>query len=171
MQFKKYTIFGFLLFFILLLISAGKKTETEIRVMNFEELKPLLEKNTDTTYIVNFWATWCAPCIAEIPYFEQVGEKYKDEKVKIFMVSLDFPSHINSRLVPFMEKEKMKNEVVLLDDPNSNRWIPLVDKNWTGAIPATLIYTKNKRKFIPNELTFSELDSIVNKFNLSQHIE
>lgn len=143
------------------LFSESKTKESTIRVLNFQELQPLLQLENDTIYVVNFWATWCAPCIKEIAYFEQLSQKYRDKNVKVLMVSLDFPDQLQTRLIPFIEKENMKNEVVLLDDPNSNHWIPLVDRKWTGAIPATLIYGKDFRKFYQQEFTFSELEEIV----------
>lgn len=73
------------------------------------------------------------------------------------MVSLDFPNQLHTKLIPFIKKEEMRNEVILLDDPRSNRWIPLVDEAWTGAIPATLIYGNGFRKFYQKEFTFEEL--------------
>lgn len=160
----KYTVFvlGFLL--ISASVLYAESPQNEIKVMDFDEFQPLLHKENDTTYVVNFWATWCAPCIEELPYFEQLGEKHKDKKVKILMVSLDFSTQIKSRLIPFIKKNNLKNEVIVLDDPNSNRWIPLVDADWSGAIPATLIYNKNKRKFYPHEFTLEELNSAVDEF-------
>lgn len=143
------------------MFSESRRKGNHIKVLNFQQLQPLLQLENDTIYVVNFWATWCAPCIKEIPYFEQLGKKYRDKNVKILMVSLDFPSQLQTRLIPFIETEKMENEVVLLDDPRSNHWIPLVDKNWTGAIPATLIYGKGFREFYQQEFTFSELEEIV----------
>jgi thiol-disulfide isomerase/thioredoxin len=141
--------------------SADMKEDDAVMVMNFEQLQPLLQKENDTVYLVNFWATWCAPCLKEIPYFEQLGEKYRDKKLKIVMVSLDFPNQLQTRLIPFIETEEMKNEVILLDDPRSNRWIPLVDKTWTGAIPATLIYGNGFRKFYQKEFTLGELNETI----------
>lgn len=132
--------------------------------MSFDQLKPLLHQQNDTLYVVNFWATWCAPCIQEIPYFEKIGQKYSDKKVKVLMVSMDFPNQVESRLIPFIEKQNMKNEVILLDDPRQNKWIPQVDKDWSGVIPATLVYRKNDRKFYPKEFTFEELDEAVKSF-------
>jgi thiol-disulfide isomerase/thioredoxin len=93
------------------------------------------------------------PETIEIPYFEQLGKKYRDKKIKIVMVSLDFPNQLQIRLIPFIEKEEIKNKVILLDDPRFNRWIPLVDEAWTGAIPATLIYGKGFRQFHQKEFT------------------
>ncbi len=156
----------FVLFFLLLLFSlslhAGKGDDSAgVKVVDFAGLEPYLKKSNDTIYVVNFWATWCAPCIKEIPYFEQLGSHFRKEKVKVLMVSLDMANQLQSRLIPFIEKEKMRNEVILLDDPRSNRWIPLVDENWSGVIPATLIYGRGFREFYQKEFTFEELEEIV----------
>ena len=136
-------------------------SDYDVQVVGFKQLKPLLHMDNDTIYVVNFWATWCAPCIREVPYFEQLREEYKGEKLKIIMVSLDFSEDLDSRVIPFMRKHNMQNEVILLDDPQSNLWIPLVDEKWTGAIPATLIYGNGFREFHAKEFTFSELDEII----------
>ncbi len=77
------------------------------------------------------------------------------------MVSLDIPKDLHSRLIPFVEKANMHNKVLLLNDPNSNHWIPLVDENWTGVIPATLIYGNGFRHFYQQEFTFEELDALI----------
>lgn len=139
----------------------NKQPAADVTVVSFEELQPLLQQKNDTVYVVNFWATWCAPCIKEIPSFEQLGEKYRDKRVKVLMVSLDIPKDLHSRLIPFVEKANMHNKVLLLNDPNSNHWIPLVDENWTGVIPATLIYGNGFRHFYQQEFTFEELDALI----------
>lgn len=144
-----------------LVLSENRKGDREIKVVDFKQFQPLLEQEDDTIYVVNFWATWCAPCIKEIPYFEEFSEKYRDKKVKVLMVSLDMSDQLETKLIPFIEKQKMKNEVILLDDPRFNDWIPLVDKSWTGVIPATLIYGKEFRQFYAQELTLAELEEIV----------
>lgn len=158
-----------ILVLILLFISIASYSQHSFgnkpfKIVDFDELLPYLSKTTDTLYIINFWATWCAPCIKEIPYFEEIGEMYKDENVKVFMVSLDFPDMVQNSLIPFMKKNNMKNEVLLLDDPDANRWIPLVDDEWTGAIPATLVYDSKGRKFYKHSLSKDQLMSIVNEF-------
>jgi len=133
----------------------------EIKMMSFDEFEPMLYQENDSIYIVNFWATWCAPCVREIPAFESLNEKYKDQKVKVLLVSLDFPNQLESRVIPFVERMNMKSEVLLLNDPNSNRWIPLVSEEWTGAIPATVIYSKDFRGFYEQEFHFEELEEII----------
>jgi thiol-disulfide isomerase/thioredoxin len=130
----------------------------KLPIYDFAGLRPLFEKNNDTTYIVNFWATWCEPCVAELPYFEELGEKYKDEPVKIVLVDLDDDRAWNKRLIPFLKKRRLKSTVVILDDPKQNTWIPLVDEQWSGGIPATLIYNKDDRDFYEQGFTYDELE-------------
>lgn len=133
------------------------------RIVGFEEVDKLLQKQNDTTYIVNFWATWCGPCVKELPYFEAIHEKYKDEKVKVVLVSLDFKNTFESRLIPFMEKNEIKSSVWLLQNTDYNNWIDKVDKSWEGNIPITLIYNhqKNIREFIGKETEYAELEKII----------
>ncbi len=132
-------------------------------IYNFENFEPLLHKEGDKTYVVNFWATWCKPCIAELPYFEKVNAEQKD-KVEVILVSLDMPNMWKSRLEPFVENKGIKSEVVILDDPKQNDWIPKVAEEWGGGIPATLIYNKDKRNFYERGFTYEELNTELNKF-------
>lgn len=135
--------------------------QPEVIVYDFDSFSSWLSKENDSIYVINFWATWCAPCVKEIPYFEKLNEKYQHKKVKVLFVSLDFPDQLESRVIPFMDRMNMKAQVVLLDDTRSNRWIPLVDESWSGAIPATVIYAKNFREFYAREFNFEELEEII----------
>lgn len=133
-------------------------------IYDFDGLEPLLHREDDHTYIINFWATWCKPCLEELPYFEQVLEEQKNNKVKIILVSLDMPHMWKSNLEPYVAKKGIKSEVVILDDPKQNDWIPKVSEEWGGAIPATLIYNKDKREFYEKGFTYEELNTELNKF-------
>jgi len=136
------------------------KTNSAVRIptLNYNDLELLLHKKNDTLYIVNFWATWCKPCIKELPVFEKINTDYKSEKVKVLLVSLDFPEQKEKQLIPFIAKRKINSEVVLLDDPDANSWIPKVSTKWSGAIPATLLYNKTDRKFYERSFTYEELE-------------
>ncbi|KAF0202251.1 MAG: hypothetical protein FD170_1977 [Bacteroidetes bacterium] len=135
----------------------------EIAVVDFTQLQPLLDKRNDTTYVVNFWATWCLPCIKEMPYFQQIHENFSDRKVKVILVSLDFEKQIKSRLIPFIEKNRLTAEVILLNDPDANSWIDKVNPKWSGALPATVIYNKNFQGFYEQSFTYNELEQIINQ--------
>ncbi|WP_224483516.1 TlpA disulfide reductase family protein [Robertkochia aurantiaca] len=137
-------------------LNSGDK---EIPVYDFDGLAPLLQSPGEKTRIVNFWATWCKPCVAELPHFEEIGKKYKDAGVEVILVSLDFPSKTEESLLPFVKEHNLSSQVVLLDDPRQNEWIPKVDENWSGAIPATVIISQNERSFYEKSFTFKELEA------------
>ena len=133
-----------------------------IRVLNFDQFEPSLHFRNDTIYLVNFWATWCAPCLAELPAIKAVEKKYADEKFKVLLVSLDMPVQLKIRLIPFVRSNKITSTVILLDDPNQNRWIDRVDKKWSGEIPYTVIYGKDFRDSYTQSFNYKTLDSIIN---------
>jgi len=122
-----------------------KEDNISIAIYDFKNFKPFLNQRNDTVYVINFWATWCTPCVKELPSFNKIQQAYKKEKVKILLVSMDFSDKIKSQLIPFIRKNNLTPEVILLDAPNENSWITEIDSKWSGSVPATLIY-KNKKK-------------------------
>jgi len=133
----------------------------------FDELEEyVFERGGDTAYVVNFWATWCAPCVKELPYFEELNAKHKDGKFKQILVSLDFEKQIDSRLKPFLLKHDIQSEVVVLLDGKAQNWIDRVDPSWSGAIPITVIYNEGQRLFYEQEFhSLAELEVELNKLN------
>lgn len=138
--------------------------EVTVNAYEYDGLEYFLTKNNDTTYVVNFWATWCVPCVEELPYFEKLNEEYKDEKVKVLLVSLDMHKMIESRLLPFIKERKLKSDIVVLRDPDADSWIRKIDTAWSGAIPATVIYKGDKRNFYEKSFTYEELVKELNNF-------
>lgn len=139
-------------------------TTGSIQVVDYNSLKPLLDKRNDTTYVVNFWATWCKPCIEELPAFEKLHATYRAKDVKVVLVSLDFPEKINTQVLPFIKKHNLQSSLYLLDDADANFWIPAIDASWSGAIPATIIYNAQNRKFYERSFTFQELETEIKTF-------
>jgi thiol-disulfide isomerase/thioredoxin len=154
--------------------NTGNKTLTDsiviqeniekIPTLDYNQLKPWLNKKDDKTYVVNFWATWCKPCIEELPYFENVNKKYKSRNVEVILVSLDFPKKKESNLIPYVEKKNIQSRVLHLDDTNEQFWINDIAESWSGAIPATLIYNKDKRQFYEQSFTEEELENEILTF-------
>ena len=103
-----------------LIIHKDPKKVDNISFKNSEDILFSLEDFKEDLVILNFWATWCAPCIKELPYFEVLDRR---EDVEVLLVSLDFPKHKESRLLPFIKKNKLQSKVVLLDDADENYWI------------------------------------------------
>lgn len=136
----------------------------EIKVYpTYDEFEPLLQQKNDTTYVINFWATWCKPCVQELPGFQEINHKFKGKKFKMILVSLDFETHLNSKVKPFVKEKDIHAEVILLADPKQYKWIDRVDKNWGGSIPATIIYNKDFYLFRGGSMTFDELNEIITK--------
>lgn len=151
-------------FFVLLFAVMQVKGQTP-SVYKIDDLLKRIFNNSDTTYVVNFWATWCKPCVAELPDFEKIHNDYKSKKVKVLLVSIDFKEELNKRVKTFLDKNKYTAEVVLLDEVNGNDFIDKISKSWTGAIPATLITRKNKsyNEFFEKKLTYEILAEQLNK--------
>ncbi len=133
-----------LVLFLLCNWTSVQAQESEIPILNFDELQAYLAQDSYDTYVINFWATWCKPCVDELHYFEDLHNSYNSDKFKVLLVSLDFKKSMQTRLIPFVEYNKMNAPVVLLSDPNTNTWISQVAESWDGVIPATWILYKNK---------------------------
>jgi len=152
-----------LLILIIILTTTLQLSSQNINVVNFNNLEPYLSTESDTVFVVNFWATWCKPCVEELPGFFKLEEELKNEKFKLLLVSLDFASHIEQRVKPFIKKNKITTEVVVLDDPDANIWINKVNPDWDGSIPITLIFNKKYSKFIDSTIEYEELKEEVEK--------
>ncbi|NRD20652.1 TlpA family protein disulfide reductase [Winogradskyella eckloniae] len=151
-------------FFLFILIIGLPFQDVKLEVYDYDGLEPLLHQKDDKVHVVNFWATWCGPCIKELPYFEAVNEKYKEDQVDVLLVSLDFPSKYETALKPYIKKHQLKSKVVALNDTDQNRWIAAIDENWSGALPATIIYKGDKRQFYEKSFTQEELETEIKQF-------
>jgi len=136
----------------------------DLEIYDYAGFEKFLNKQDDKIYVINFWATWCAPCVKELPYFEKLNESYKSKNVEVILVSLDFPHLYEKKLKPFIKEKQLKSKVIALDDADMNSWIPKVDKSWSGSIPATVIYKNNERKFFEQSFTYKELETEIKHF-------
>ncbi len=153
----------YLLYFIFPLLFSNIIVAQNVAVFdNYSTLEKEILSDKNTVYVVNFWATWCAPCVKELPHFEQLNSENKN--IKVVLVSLDFKNQFESKLLPFLTKKNINSEVVLLTDTNYNAWLPMVDKDWSGSIPATLIIKKGQHFFVEKMFSnYEELNDYVNK--------
>jgi thiol-disulfide isomerase/thioredoxin len=126
----------------------------EIRKINIVDLTSYIEKSNHPL-IVNFWATYCVPCVHEIPYLQSESAKNKDDGVELILVSLDLPDFYPSKIAAFVKKEQYTASVLWLNETNADYFCPKIDKSWSGGIPSTL-FVNNKthyRKFFERQLT------------------
>ena len=156
-----YQILSF--FVILLFFSCSNPPKESIEIVDFDGLYSKIDLSADKTYVINFWATWCAPCVKELPHFEEINKEFKEKNTEVILVSLDFPSQIESKLKPYLKKNKIKSKVILLDDSKMNTWVPKVSEQWDGGIPATLIVNASNYNFYPKPFKKEELFTEINK--------
>ncbi|ARN79230.1 thioredoxin [Nonlabens spongiae] len=154
----------FFLFLILSLISCEKQlTIAQAQKIDRDEFKKVLKKESEKVQVINFWATWCAPCVEELPAFEEMSKKYDDE-LDMTLISLDDADLIDKKVNPFLRENEITATVLLLDDPYSSEWIPMVDPHWDGAIPVTLIKNNSKSRFYNRTFTENELEKEIQSF-------
>jgi len=136
----------------------------QVPLIRLAELQKLMDAPSDEVKVVNFWATWCAPCIKELPLFEKINQDRKDAKVTLVSMDIDLDSN-PEKVYKFVSRKKLQSQVVILNERNPNDWIDKIEKEWSGALPATLlINTKNgKRKFVEKELHEGELEKLIDE--------
>ncbi len=156
----------YLLTLVLIFASTSWSKGQKIEYIKVPELEKILKAPDNKLYIVNFWATWCAPCVSELPGFEKVAKEYDPGKVSFIMISLDFPSQYEKQLIPFLKKHKITLDVRAMTDLDYNAWIDKVDPSWQGNIPATLVFNNSKgiHHFQPGEVDESGLRNMINKY-------
>lgn len=140
------------------------KDGLRVGVYTYEAFKSYLEAANDTTYVINFWATWCKPCVEELPAFEKLYQNYQGKNVRLVLVSLDFEKQIETKLIPFIQNQELKGEVIVLKQKGMNNWIDKIDPSWSGALPATIIYNKKKRAFFEQSFDYGELETQLQQF-------
>ncbi len=151
--------------FILFLLAGTTSLAQKIQLINIDQLEKRIDAGRDTTYIINLWATWCAPCIKELPYFDKLQQEHKNEKLKVLLVSVDFISQLEKTVQPFIDKIKPVSETYLLNETEQQEYIERIDANWSGSIPATLVIQGSKRRFIESELDYEALLKLYQTIN------
>jgi thiol-disulfide isomerase/thioredoxin len=137
----------------------------QARIIKFGDLQKILDTHSEQIQVINFWATWCAPCVKELPLLEKLNAK-KNLNAKITLINLDYADKLD-KVNAFIARKNIRSEVLLLDEIDYNSWIDKVDKSWSGAIPATLIFNPKtgKRTFLEKELNDGELEELISKLN------
>ncbi len=152
--------------FFMFLGTTFSATAQDIKVIKFKELEQLRQLPGDTLYVVNFWATWCKPCIKEMPYFEAANKKYKNQPVRVILVSMDAAEDLEKRVKPFIKKRALQSKLLLLDEVDGNTWIDKIEPKWSGAIPATFFFNNSRKQyhFVERELSEQELQKFINTY-------
>lgn len=140
--------------------------EGDVDVMKWPAFEHYIHQKNGKVKVINFWATWCKPCMEELPHFEKIHRQYKDQQVEVLLVSLDQAS-MKDKVKSSLKKNDITAKVILLDEVDFNQWINQVDSTWSGSIPATLILSDNNtsKQFYERTFTHAQLDQLVRSLN------
>lgn len=149
-----------LVLFLLLILSAH--ANAQVRVIKLPELQAMT-KGKDTLYVVNFWSTWCKPCMQELPSFDSLSKEIKGP-VQLILVSLDFAENLKTKVEPVLKSKHISATCVLLDETDANTFIPAIHKNWSGSIPATVLYYNGKSVLSEKKMHLDQIKSMMTAF-------
>lgn len=132
------------------------------KIVSLRDLLNGIDQPTEKIKVLNFWATWCAPCIKEIPLFEKLNKE--DDDVLVLLVSVDLDLDPNPQKVyNFIQRRGIVSDVLILDATDPNSWIDMIDPAWSGALPATLLVNSKtgRRIFVEKEMHDGDLERII----------
>ncbi len=130
------------------------------------QLRHRLERQGDTLVVVNFWATWCRPCIEELPLFDSLAHRYRHAPVRVWLVNVDERSRWERSVKPFIRRRQFSLPVLLLAHGGGSQWMGTLHPAWTGTIPATLFWraSDSVAELVEGEWTAEELERYVQQY-------
>lgn len=155
--------FSVVLIGLILMISCKSEPQT-LRVISLEEFQSVMEEArlSDDLTVYNFWATWCAPCVAEMPI---IAEFTRTHGHQLIFVNVDRQNLWESRVPQMLKKLNLQEEVYLLDKPKLNNWYQMIDENWGAGLPVTLFVGQGQSVLFQGPLREKDLKEITGKFN------
>jgi thiol-disulfide isomerase/thioredoxin len=147
------------IFIIAFLFFVTRISAQQIKSIKIAELEKTIQESK-TPLIVNFWATFCVPCIKEIPYFQEMARKYKSQGVSLLLVSLDLRASYPDKISSMARRLKFTAPIVWLNETNADYFCPIIDSSWSGGLPSSLFVnnTTGYYKFFEDEFAKEKLD-------------
>jgi thiol-disulfide isomerase/thioredoxin len=147
---------------ITLLFFSAMSDAQEVKAVKVTELSKTI-KESKTPLIVNFWATFCVPCIQEMPYFQEMARQYKSQNVSLLFVSLDLQEAYPTKVNAMAKKLQLTFPVVWLNETNADYFCPKIDTTWSGGMPSSLFVNNatGYHKFFEDQLSKDKLENVI----------
>ena len=127
------------------ILYAQSTPSSNVKIIDASDLKLILEEGKVDALLINVWATWCEPCREEFPDLIKLSEIYEGN-IRFIAISVDDVDDLKSKVIPFLKNQNAKFENYLLKVVEPEDFINLLNKDWSGAIPATFVYDKSGKQ-------------------------
>jgi thiol-disulfide isomerase/thioredoxin len=137
---------------------------TAIKVIEFGELEKLLGSQSPRTRVFHFWASWCAPCLQELPQWNSIIPQYTNKEMEWYFVDISIEEDLQTKTMDFLLLQPNLRPVLHLNPDNPNEWVPKVHPDWQGTIPMTLIVKGEQKILIEKKMSVEELQQQLGNF-------
>ena len=149
---------------ILALLAASIGAQQKLSPVDEAGYRAILKSNTGTVLLVDFWATWCAPCRQEMPLLSRLESRLKDKRFRLVTISADEPEQ-EPAAVEFLKKSGVTGAAYLRRAKDDDKFINSVDAKWSGALPALFLYDRQGKlvKSFVGETELSVIEAAIRK--------
>jgi len=147
------------------LITREITPQISVQTADEQQISKIISERGGKFLLLNLWATWCAPCREEFPDLQKLHESYLEKGLEVIGLSVDYPDETESKIKPFLKKAGSTFPVFVQDVNNDEKLINMIDPEWNGAVPLTVIYDANgnKLEIIEGKKSYSEFEKILSK--------
>lgn len=128
---------------LLIIIFGCDKSGLKLKTVDASDINNQINKHKGSeAVLINFWATYCAPCIEEFPMIVDLSEKYKEKGMQVYFVSADWLDR-EKEVMAFLIEKNVKGLSFIKEEGNDNNFINEISREWSGALPFTIVYDKS----------------------------
>lgn len=151
---------------VLLITAAQAAPKVHVKLAAVPALKQAIAARRGQVVVVNFWATWCGPCVAELPALAALSRKYQGHGLTVIGISMDTPNLLHSRVEPLLAQKGVMYPVYLARTPDPETLIRAFGGGWQGDLPQTFIYDRqgHRVKALGQPHTLPELEALVRPY-------
>lgn len=134
-----------------------------VSLATVDDIAAFLDDNAGKVLVINFWATWCAPCVHEMPELAAFYDAYKDRGVAFLSLSSDSLEDYESKLVPFVEERDLPFHVYAIANADPDELDAVLNVGMDFALPTTFVFDRDRKiaqKWMRN-ITRADLERVV----------
>ena len=128
-----------------------------VELVDEKALRELRENKTDKVRMVNFWATWCGPCVTEFPDLVEIHRMYRHRNFELVTVAVNFPDE-KPEVLEFLKQRQASGKNLLLGSEDKDKLLGTFGEAWRGAVPLTLVIAPGGKVLYSHEGAIDPLE-------------